>query len=47
MSHIITFKSRLNRSRDNFYIYIPKAWNEDLEEFYKKRKKVKVIIELR
>jgi len=46
MNRVITFKSRLNRSRDHFYIYIPKAWNEDLEEYYKNRKKVRITIEI-
>lgn len=40
------FKSRLQKSRDHFYIYIPKVWNEDLKEFYQKRKRVKVTIEV-
>ncbi len=40
------FKSRLQKSRDHFYIYIPKQWNEDLEEFYQKRRRVRVTIEI-
>jgi len=40
------FKAKLQKSRDHFYIYVPKAWNEELEEFYQKRKKIRVTIEV-
>ena len=46
MSKIITFKPKLQKSRDHFYIHVPKQWNEDLHEFYRKRKRVKVTIEI-
>ena len=46
MSKTIMFKAKLQKSRDHFYIYVPKAWNEDLEEFYQKRKKIRVTIEV-
>jgi len=46
MGKIITFKPKLQKSRDHFYIYIPKQWNEDLNELYQKRKRITVMIEI-
>jgi len=43
---IITFKATPIKSRDRYYIYIPKQWNDELEEYYRNRKRVKVTIEL-
>ena len=40
------FKARIQKSRDHFYIYVPKSWNDELEEYYKNRKRVKVTIEV-
>jgi len=45
MNKTIMFKSRIQKSRDHFYVYIPKQWNEELEEYYRNRKRVKVTIE--
>ena len=42
---VIVFKARLQKSRDRYYIYIPKNWVDELREAYERRKKVKVIIE--
>jgi len=42
---MIVFKARLQKSRDRYYVYIPKSWVEELKEAYKERRKVKVIIE--
>jgi len=46
MSRVITFKSKLNKSGSHYYVYIPKAWNSELEEYYRNRKRIKVTIEL-
>ena len=46
VSRIIMFKARIQKSRDHYYIYVPKVWSEDLNEFYKNRKHVKVVIEI-
>lgn len=43
---MITFKARLNKAGRNYYVYIPKAWNPELESYHKERRRVKVMIEL-
>lgn len=46
MGKVIMFKARVQKSRDHYYVYIPKEWNDELREAYEQRKLVKVTIEV-
>jgi len=42
---IITFKATPIRSKDRYYVYIPKSWTSEIEEAKKRGKKLIVTIE--
>jgi len=43
---IIAFKARPNKSRDHYYIYIPKQWSPDIQKTYEKRGYLYVVIKI-
>ncbi|ADM28758.1 hypothetical protein Igag_1966 [Ignisphaera aggregans DSM 17230] len=45
MSRSISFKANPIKAKDRYYVYIPKAWANEIEEAKKRGKKLIVTIE--
>jgi len=43
----ITFKAKLNKSGNHYYIYVPKEWNDEIREIHQRKRKVIVTIEVK